>query len=307
MYLAVRLKNTNDQDMVGIVILNLNKQDSILSCLRSVNKQYHKLITTVVVDNGSTDRSCELISSEFPNVYMILNGSNRGVAGGRNIGFNFLIEQKNNINYILFLDNDTLLDNYAIQEMLNSFSLKEKIGIVTPKLLRLDGTFEYAGGLDINLITGKIRNIGASERDKGQYDYCSELISSSGGIFMIRKNLLIELGGFDEYFNPYGWEDVDLSIRLRKKGFKIYYNYKAIVYHAGGRSTRGFIKEYELSKTKNYFYLIRKHSNPFNIILFYLLFPFRLLIVSCGQIRRGEAQLIFPQISGIYKKLMGKF
>lgn len=286
--------------MVGIVILNRNKQEYLLSCIRSVYNQCYKSFVIIVVDNGSTDNSCAMIKSQFPEAHLIQNISNLGVAGRRNNGFNFLIQQHINVEYILFLDNDTILHEKALQEIVSSFGIKPNIGIVTPKLLRLDGTFEYAGGIDLNLTTGRISNIGAGRKDIGQYDYSTENISACGGIFAIRTKLLSELHGFDERFNPYGWEDVDLSIRLRKMGYKIYYNYKSIIYHNGGRSSRGFIKEYELSKTRNYFYLIKKHSNLLQVIIFYLILPFRLLMIVSGQIKRKEIKLLVHQFNGLF-------
>jgi len=275
---------------LGIIILNQNKAQMLLECIGSIFLQSYKSYVIVVVDNASDDNSCELVKLKFPEVIVLESGQNLGVAGGRNRGIQFLNERKIIPEYILFLDNDILVEKETIINMMNSFQCGKKIAIVSPKLLRPDGIIEYAGGINLNLITGQIRNIGFGEKDSGQYDQCSDSIHASGGIFMIKKSALDDIGYFDERFNPYGWEDIDLSLRLKRNGYLIYYNHRAVVQHRGGKSKRGFIKEYETSKLKNYFYLIKKHLSPWQLFISYLVFPFRILFVFFSRIKLKNLQ-----------------
>jgi GT2 family glycosyltransferase len=287
---------------VVIIILNLNKKDDTLKCLESVYNMDYSSFEIIVVDNGSKDGSSAAIKSKFPNVNLLESESNVGVSGGRNFALNF-IKEKFHFKYILLLDNDTIIDKKALSEMVKSFNSKHNIGIVTPKcyIMSSPSIINYAGGMSVNLYTGNISNIGIGEKDSGQFDKPC-FIKSSGGLCIIRKDVINRVGIFDEKFNPYGWEDVDFSLRARRQGFKIYYNPDAIIYHKGGRRGRGAVEEYEYAKIKNYFYLIRKHANFSQLIVVFSLFPFKILKLITKELYRGEFKILSAQIKGFFSQ-----
>lgn len=286
-------------DLVAIIVLNHNKKNDILECLESIFKMDYCGFEVIVVDNGSSDGSAEEIKTKYPNVHLIESKINLGVAGGRNLGIRYANE-KLNFKFLLFLDDDVVIDKHALSEMANSFNANENIGIVTPKcyLTNIPGVIGYAGGMSVNLFTGKITDIGNGEKDVGQFDK-SKIISSCGGICLVSNDLINKVGIFDEKFNPYGWEDVDLSLRAKAKDFKIFYNHKAIVYHKGGKMGRGkAINEYEFSKSKNYFYLIKKHVNIFQLLILSFVLPLRVLVIITKELFRGEFKTISYQFRG---------
>lgn len=288
------------EDFVVIIILNYNKKINIIECLDSIFKMDYKNYKVVVVDNGSSDGSVEAIKSKYPNIHLIESKINLGAAGGRNLAIKYTRE-KLNYDFILFLDNDIIIDKSALSEMIRSFDSKENIGIVTPKCyqMNLSKAIGYAGGLYVNLFTGSIRDIGSGEKDVGQFDR-SIFVSACGGLFLIRNNVMNLIGQFDERFNPYGWEDVDYSLRVREHGFKIFYNHKAIVYHKGGKRQRDKISpEYEFSKAKNYFYLLQKHANIFQLIIIGSILPVKVLLIMIKEISRGEYRILLSQLRGI--------
>jgi GT2 family glycosyltransferase len=291
-------------NQVVIIVLSHNKKNDILECLDSIFKMDYSEFEVIVVDNGSSDGSAEGIKTKYPNVHLIESEINLGVAGGRNIGVRYTNE---NLKYkfLLFLDDDIVIDKSALSEMVSSFNANEKIGIVTPKcfLTNIPGVIGYAGGMSVNLFTGKISDIGGGEKDIGQFDQ-SKFISSSAGLCLLRRELFIKIGMFDEKFNPYGWEDVDLSLRARQKGFKIFYNHKAVVYHKGGKKGRGkAIDEYEFSKSKNYFYLIKKHANFLQFLILCFVLPVRILIIILKELLSGEYKVLFSQLRGMVSSL----
>ncbi|MDO8549655.1 MAG: glycosyltransferase family 2 protein [Ignavibacteria bacterium] len=280
--------------LVAIIVLNHNKKEDLLECLNSIFKQDYKEFEVIVVDNGSRDGSVDAIKNEFPNIHLIESEINLGVAGGRNLGIRFANE-KFNYKFILFLDNDVIVEKYALSEMVKSFDLDKTIGIVTPKcyIMNMPGIIGYAGGMSVNLFTGKIVNIGGGKKDEGQYDQ-SKFISSCGGLCLVSNELISKVGLFDENFNPYGWEDVDFSIRAKEKSFKIFYNHRAIIYHKGGKKGRGkAVDEYEFYKVKNYFYLIKKHANILQLITIFSVLPFKTLILILKQLTRGEYKIVY--------------
>jgi GT2 family glycosyltransferase len=291
----------DSNNLIAIIILNLNKRNDILDCLKSIFNLEYPEIEVIVVDNGSTDGSSEAIKSGYPDVHLLQNKKNLGVAGGRNIGIKYA-DRNFNYKYLLFLDDDIVIDKKALTEMVCSFYKDQSIGIVAPKCLmsKTPGTIGYAGGMSVNLFTGKITNIGGGEKDEGQFDK-SGFISSCGGLCLISQELINQVGIFDEKFNPYGWEDVDLSLRAKQKGFRIFYNYKAVIYHKGGKKGRGkAVRDYEFSKSKNYFYLIRKHANFFQLLTIIIVLPFRLLSIIFKEIISGETKTLSAQIGGFF-------
>jgi GT2 family glycosyltransferase len=290
----------NTNNLVAIIILNFNRQKDVLECLKSVSNLDYSPFETIVVDNGSKDSSVFEIKNLYPTVHIIESKINLGVAGGRNLGISYANE-KLNYKYLLFLDDDIVIDKCALSEMVNSFNRNENIGIVTPKcyLTNFSGVIGYAGGMSVNRFTGKITDIGNGEKDEGQFDE-SKFISSCGGLCLISNELINKVGIFDDHFNPYGWEDVDLSLRSIQKGFKIFYNPKAIVYHKGGKKGRGkAIDEYEFSKSKNYFYLIKKHATAFQLVTIFAAFPFRILPIIFRELIDGDFKIISMQLKGI--------
>ena len=198
------------EDLVIIIVLNHNKRDDLLECLDSINKLEYKEFEIVIVDNDSTDDSAPAIKKIYPDIHLIESKINLGVAGGRNLGVRYA-NKKFNYKFLLFLDDDIVIDKNALSEMVNSFNINGNIGIVTPKcyLTNFPGVIGYAGGMSVNLWTGKITNIGDGEKDERQFDE-SKFISSCGGLCLVSSELINKVGIFDEKFNPYGWGDVDL-------------------------------------------------------------------------------------------------
>lgn len=289
-----------EEKLVVIIILNYNKKEDTLICLESVSNLNYSPFEIILIDNGSVDGSAEKIKNIFPRVHLIESKKNLGASGGRNLGIKYA-DENFNYEFLFFLDNDVTIRQNALSEMVQSFFSEENIGIVSPKcyVMNSHGIIKYAGGMQVNFITGSISDIGGGKKDEGQFEI-SKFISASGGLFLISKSVVNEVGNFDEYFNPYGWEDIDFSLRVRKLGYNILYNPKAVIYHKGGKLGRGkAINEYEYSKVKNYFYLFRKHANYLQLFIIALILPFKIIYIAVKEIFRGEFGVIISQIRGL--------
>jgi GT2 family glycosyltransferase len=297
-----------EKNLVVIIILNYNKKEDTLLCLKSVANLEYSPFEVVLVDNGSVDGSKQEIKKRFPGIHLIESKKNLGASGGRNLAINY-VSQNFNYRSLLFLDNDTTIKKNALTEMINAFGSKKNIGIVSPKcyVTNNPGVIKYAGGLSINYFLGSIDDIGGGEKDEGQFEE-AKFIAACGGLFLVSKEVINKVKKFDEKFNPYGWEDVDFSLRVRKLGYKILYNPKAIVYHKGGKiGRRSAIPEYEYSKVKNYFYLFGKHATIFQLIVISMVLPLKAFLILTKEIFNGEFYIIFSQLRGFLKLFKNKF
>lgn len=236
--------------IIAIVILNWNGKKDTLECLESI-KQLSVLschLSVVVVDNGSTDGSQEAIKREFSEVVSIENKKNLGFAQGNNVGIKYALE--NGADYVMLLNNDTLVDKNLVSELVKVMEKDKTIGMVGPKIYFASG-FEfhkerysrqdlgkviwYAGGvIDWQNVYASHR--GVDEVDRRQYDGVAETDFTSGCAMMIRKEVFQKIGLFDPQYFLY-WEDTDLCQRAREAGFKIFYVPQAFLWHKNAASS----------------------------------------------------------------------
>ena len=151
------------QNSVAIIILNHNKKNDVLECLQSVYEQSYKNYEVVVVDNASTDNSVEEIKNRFPHIKIVENLKNMGAPEGRNIGWEHL-EKKLDYNFILFLDDDSVIDKNFLSNLLSIFNNNSKVGIACGKAYT-NNKFDtiMSAGIKANLYTGSIYDIGAGK------------------------------------------------------------------------------------------------------------------------------------------------
>jgi GT2 family glycosyltransferase len=239
---------------VFIIILNWNRPDDTLECLKSVNKLSVKgyKLSVVVVDNASSDDSVKRLKSfEFKkgNYSVIVNKSNLGYTGGMNKGMKYAIEK--DADFITVLNNDTVLDKKIIREFLKAAKKYPKAAAFGPKIYFAKG-FEfhkkrykktqlgkviwYAGG-DIDWDNVYATNHGVDEVDKGQFDQTRETDFVTGNCLFLRSSALKDTGLLDDKYFMY-IEDVDLCYRLKNLGWKILYIPKAKLWHKVAQSSR---------------------------------------------------------------------
>lgn len=237
---------------VFIVILNFNGWENTLECLNSLKKlalPKNVVVESIVIDNASKDGSVKKIKEEFPNVTMIENQVNLGFTGGSNEGARFVL--KSGADFVMLLNNDTIVHPDLVKNLLEPLN-HDSVGAVVPKIYFERGyefhknrykasekgkVIWYAGGkMDWDNLIGE--NIGVDEVDQGQFDIRMEIELATGCCFMIRADLLSKLGLFDDKYFLY-YEDADFSERLKRAGYKIIYEPKAIVWHKNAESSGG--------------------------------------------------------------------
>jgi GT2 family glycosyltransferase len=276
-----------DNEVVAALVLSYNKREHTLRCLESIGRQTYQLPHVIVVDNNSTDGSADAIAGRFPQVQVVRSPRNLGAAGGRNLGIRWLNEH---VPYtcLLFLDDDTVADEAMASELIAEMRRHSDAGMITPKGYRA-GTSDLiasAGGMRVRLGLGSIRDIGAGERDDGQFAEPAVVDACVGFAVLARREALERSGCFDESYNPYGWEEVDLSLRVRQAGYTIRYAPRALCWHAGGTPGRGHrILAYERGKMVNYARLMARHASVGEWVSFVALSPIRAARLFSSQLR----------------------
>lgn len=266
--------------MVSVVILNFNGKKYLDDCITSVLAQTFRDYEVIIVDNGSSDGSVEYLETQYPWVKVVKNRENLGFAEGTNTG----IRQAKG-EYILTLNNDTRMDNRFLECLIRVMKSDGGVGICAPKMIFCDNRINSAG-ICISR-SGAAWDRGMSEPDKGQYDSQQEVFGSCAGAALYRREMLEEIGLFDEDFFLY-MEDVDLAFRGRLAGWKCFYVPDAKVHHVYGGTTG-------VGSDLSVYYGNRN-------ILWYVVkdFPGRLLIISLPWII-GRCLAVVP-----YYARMGK-
>lgn len=219
--------------LVSIIIPNYNGSHYIVNCLNSVFGSFYSDFEVIFVDNASTDDSLLIVNSfkkvaKNHQLTIIPNSSNLGFAQGNNIGIAYARGE-----YLVFLNNDTVVEPTWLQEMVTAMVLDQEIGAAQSKLLILNDReriFDSAG--DFMDFYGTVLRRGGGEKDLGQYETRTEVFSARGACMIVRQSVLKEVGGFDPSF-VLGFEDVDLCWRIRLRGYKIVYVPRSIVFHKG--------------------------------------------------------------------------
>lgn len=274
----------------------------MLQCLQCLTPTHDAKVPIVVVDNGSTDGSPREAKRRFPWVTVICNRHNTGVAGGRNAGIEW-IDAHLSPEYIIFLDNDTQVETGSLDALIKVADQDPHVGMVAPKAFRRRGDriLLSAGGMQFNPYTGVLRDVANGELDAGQYERIREIQACPGFAFLVRRSVLSTIGTFDEHFNPYGWEDVDLSLRAHAAGFKIVYAPDAVVYHAGGRIGRGINSTYERNKAKNMLYFARKHTTSWQWLCFLSFLPLRASVRIAREILTGNPKVVLTWLQALFR------
>jgi hypothetical protein len=238
---------------IVISLLNFNGKENTFDCLKSLEdiKTDNLKLTIVVIDNASKEEL--VLKSGFvgkiPLVF-IKNTKNLGFSGGNNVAIHYALENK--ADYVLVLNNDTYVNQDFLVELLKVCEEDKDIGITVPKIYFAPGfefhkeryvkeelgkVFWYTGGkMDWANIIG--HHGGVDEVDKGQFDKTEETELATGCCMLIKKDVFEKIGSFDDRYFLY-YEDADLSIRAKKRGFKIVYVPKSVIWHKNAGSVGG--------------------------------------------------------------------
>lgn len=246
---------------IAIVILNWNGYNDTFECLRSLEKLTYKNTIQVVVDNGSEVEEYNNLVKKFPQIKILRSEVNLGFSGGNNLGIKYALEH--GADFILLLNNDTIVEPNFIQPLLDVFEKEKNVGIVAPQINYFNEPKKIwsEGGY-----VSKIRASGFAYSDKFEdisNTYYEQKQFVSGCCMLIKREVFKKVGTFDNNFFLY-LEDVDLCVRTIKSGYNIFISHKSKIYHKVSNST---IKNYNALPlfyvTRNRLYFVKKNYPSF--------------------------------------------
>jgi N-acetylglucosaminyl-diphospho-decaprenol L-rhamnosyltransferase len=224
---------------LSIVIVNYNVRYFLELCLLSVQKASVNITSEIiVVDNVSSDGSCEMLAHNYPDVQLIQNTENVGFSKANNQGVAIAKGE-----YVLILNPDTVVSETTFEKILDFADQKKNLGAVGAQLVDGVGAFlpESKRGIPSlkatffkltgNAKKGTYYNNGLDKDENGKIEILV------GAFMLVKKEVYQKIGGFDEDYFMYG-EDIDLSYRLLKEGYQNYYCGETKTIHFKGESTR---------------------------------------------------------------------
>lgn len=251
--------DTMTQPHVATVILNTSRRDDTLACLHSLHSSDYLDHTIIVLDNASTDGSVEAIRSTFPRVEIIALAANRGYAGNNNVGIEAALAR--GADWVLVLNEDTLLASDCISRLVEAGEQDAHIGIVGPMVYHADepNVIQSAGGwMDARWRAG---HLGQNETDRGQFAGPREVAWVSGCAIMIRRAVIEQVGMLDDRFFYY-WEETEWCVRAHKAGWRIVHAPAAKLWHKGVKRDYRPGANVAYYHVRNRFMLFSKHHAP---------------------------------------------
>ena len=258
----------NADKKIAVIIINWKKYDFTLKCIDSVLKSSYKNFKIILIDNESQNNFPDEINKS-EKIQIIKNKNNEGFSKANNQGIKYSI--KNGFDYVLLLNNDTLIKNDLIDSLIQqSSNLNQKI--IQPLILNYDGTKIWNAGGKINNFFGTFKSLKKGKSFKNFKSNRNLTEWFTGCCVLIKSDIFMDIGYFDERFFAY-YEDVDYSIRLKKMGYSIALMTNSYLQHYESASSKsdnqseGNLSPYvHYLNIRNHILLLKKHSKSFNLI-----------------------------------------
>jgi GT2 family glycosyltransferase len=290
------VKTRTAQKSIACIVLHWNSGESIGRCLQSLLSSVGVSVEPLVIDNGSTDRSAEMIGENFPSVTIIRLPENLGVAAGWNKGIRFFAHS--NREWLFLMNSDATVEPDCLHRLLEAARSDTTIGAATPRVLDglKEGRVWFDGGR-INVFGHPYHPGMGRPPGNGHQPFVEDF--GSGCALLIRREALAQTGNFDEKFFAYA-EDTEFCVRARKRGWKILHAPSARAVHFPSSSVRKnagkWFRDYYV--TRNALLLGQRTTSGFRwaaFLSYFLLvsfsFPLVYLLAS-GQVKRARSVVL---------------
>ena len=252
---------------LSVIIVNRNTRELLAACLRSIAALPDRVVCEIiVVDNGSSDGSPDMVARRFPSVHLIRNQTNTGFAYPNNQGL-----AVSSGRHVMLLNSDTEVQPYAFERLVEFMDANCDVGACGPKLLYPDGrpqpscgSFpsmwrEFCDTFFLDRLFRRSRWFG-NQFTHFDHLHTAPVDQPAGAALVVRREILETVGPLDERFKIY-YNDVDWCYRIHLAGWKIYFVHDAVVIHHWGATTRSENRRMQLGAemTRNRFDYYAKH------------------------------------------------
>ena len=288
---------------LSIIIVNYNVKHFLHQCLKSIARAKQNIdLEIFVVDNNSVDGSINMLQTEFPEVKLIANEKNTGFAKANNQAI-----KKAKGEYVLLLNPDTIIEENTLHETVNFLQKNKEAGALGVKMIDGNGDFlpeskrslpspsiAFYKIFGLSFLFPKSKKFGKYHLNYLDKEKTHEIDVISGAFFMTRKKILDEIGLLDEDFFMYG-EDIDLSYRIQKHGYKNFYLPTTSIIHYKGESTKKTSINYIFTFYQAMIIFVKKHyhtrkANPLIFIINTAILIRALISIA----KRILSKLIYP-------------
>lgn len=259
--------NENKID-ISIVIISWKMKELLQSCLISIYKFTSGVnLEVIVIDNNSGDGTSEMIQSEFPDIILLKNKENRGVAPARNQGIEIA-----NGKYVLILDADVELIENSISKLFEFIESHPDCGVVGSKLVSTNRELQFSCKRFPNLLSFIFRRLEHFDSIKNSktlryhtmqdWDHkeIREVDYLIGACQFIRSDVIKKIGMYDDKIF-YGPEDIDFCLRVWKAGWMVmYYPLTKIVHHEQRITKKNFLSKVSLKHLIGILYIYKKYN-----------------------------------------------
>lgn len=290
---------------LAIILVNYNGLNDTLECIQSINNSKHENaeITIIVVDNNSRTNDIKVINKQYPDVVTIQNEINMGFAGANNIGI--LHALKCNCEWIMLLNNDTVIDKNMIENMLKE---SKECPIVVPLMLYYSDPEKiwYAGG-KISKFTGNNYHYKMNKYTNSVALKKINCTFATGCCMMIHRKIFKDVGFFNDSYFMY-CEDTEFSIRLNLKKYKILFTPDAVLWHKISSSSGGSMSPFSIYYcTRNRLTYLREYKAYFSKFAFLFSYITRLIRMYQCKFRNDDERFFAFQkgLDDFRKKVKG--
>ena len=249
-----------------VLIVNWNGLDHLKKLMPTIKFQTFDDFEILISDQGSTDGSVQWL--EHNRIRYIENGRNTGFSGGANSGLRTVKTP-----YVAILNDDMRLEPNCFELLMDAIERDPKVGAVQGLVANWEGTEVESTGLEVtygsfiatkNKHSPLVRKISRPE----------EIEMANGSATIFRTDAIRKIGFFDEDFNPIYNEDADMSLRLKKAGYKLMLQPSVIIYHHSGPTAKRLGYEGRLNNHRNRYRLMKKHWTHMQWVQAAAWFPF---------------------------------
>lgn len=219
--------------LISVITVNYNGLALTRALIASLRRHVSTPLEIIVVDNGSACDEATPLREEYPDIRVLRSERNLGFAGGNNLGIAAATGD-----CLLLLNNDTEVGDDSLERLCRALDADPGLGAVCPKIRFFDPPrpIQFAGYTPLSRITLRNALIGFGAPDCGQFDTPHDTPYAHGAAMMLRRQAVEDAGPMPELYFLY-YEELDWSVRIREKGWRIGYEPRCTVFHKESATT----------------------------------------------------------------------